>query len=66
MAGIRNVPSHEGVLLCITNYTGDMLHFGLASEKGRALGHKVDVVCMAEDAALGRAKSAKVGEGIGG
>ncbi|KAL5115564.1 hypothetical protein ACEQ8H_006540 [Pleosporales sp. CAS-2024a] len=61
MAGIRNVPSHEGIILCITNYTGDMLHFGLAREKGQALGYKVDVVCMAEDAALGRAKSEKVG-----
>lgn len=61
MAGIRNVPSNEGVILCITNYTGDMLHFGLAREKGQALGYKVDVVCMAEDAALGREKSKKVG-----
>jgi dihydroxyacetone kinase len=61
MAGVRNVPSNEGVILCITNYTGDMLHFGLAREKGQALGYKVDVVCMAEDAALGREKSEKVG-----
>ncbi|KAF2011449.1 dihydroxyacetone kinase-like protein [Aaosphaeria arxii CBS 175.79] len=61
MAGIRNAPSTEGVILCITNYTGDMLHFGLAREKGQALGYKVDVVCMAEDAALGREKSGKVG-----
>ena len=61
MAGIRNVPSNEGVILCITNYTGDMLHFGLAREKGQALGYKVDVVCMAEDASLGRKKSEKVG-----
>ncbi|KAF1994885.1 dihydroxyacetone kinase [Amniculicola lignicola CBS 123094] len=61
MAGIRNVPSDNGVILCITNYTGDMLHFGLAREKGQALGYKVDVVCMAEDASLGRVKSGKVG-----
>lgn len=61
MAGIKNVPSEEGVILCITNYTGDMLHFGLAREKGQALGYRVDVVCMAEDAALGREKAGKVG-----
>ncbi|KAF2705740.1 dihydroxyacetone kinase [Pleomassaria siparia CBS 279.74] len=61
MAGIRNVPSNEGIILCITNYTGDMLHFGLAREKGQQLGYKVDVVCMAEDASLGRKKSEKVG-----
>jgi dihydroxyacetone kinase len=61
MAAIRNVPSDAGIILCITNYTGDMLHFGLAREKGEALGYNVKVVCMAEDAALGRKKSEKVG-----
>ncbi|CAI6341329.1 unnamed protein product [Periconia digitata] len=61
MAAIRSVPSDEGVILCITNYTGDMLHFGLAREKGVAMGLRVDVVCMAEDAALGRERSGKVG-----
>ncbi|ORY17097.1 dihydroxyacetone kinase [Clohesyomyces aquaticus] len=61
MAGIKNVPSDSGIILCITNYTGDMLHFGLAREKGQALGYNVDVVCMAEDASLGRQKSEKVG-----
>jgi triose/dihydroxyacetone kinase / FAD-AMP lyase (cyclizing) len=61
MAAVRNVPSDAGIILCITNYTGDMLHFGLAREKGEALGYNVKVVCMAEDAALGRKKSEKVG-----
>lgn len=61
MAGIQSVPSTEGTILCITNYTGDMLHFGLAKEKAGREGRKVEVVCMAEDAALGREKSAKVG-----
>lgn len=40
---------------------GGYAAFGLAREKGQALGYKVDVVCMAEDAALGRQKSEKVG-----
>jgi dihydroxyacetone kinase len=61
MAGIKNVPSDVGIILCITNYTGDKLHFGLAREKGLALGHKISVVNMAEDAALGRKKSELVG-----
>lgn len=61
MAAIKNVPSDVGVLLCITNYTGDKLHFGLACEKGRALGYDISVVNMAEDASLGRKKSELVG-----
>lgn len=61
MEGIKNVPSNVGIILCITNYTGDMLHFGLAREKGQALGYNISVVSMAEDAALGRKKSERVG-----
>jgi triose/dihydroxyacetone kinase / FAD-AMP lyase (cyclizing) len=61
MAAIRAVPSDVGVILCITNYTGDKLHFGLAREKGLALGYKVDVISLAEDAALGRKKAGGVG-----
>ncbi|OCL05622.1 dihydroxyacetone kinase [Glonium stellatum] len=61
MAAIKNVPSDVGIILCITNYTGDKLHFGLAREKGLALGYKISVVNMAEDAALGRKKSELVG-----
>ncbi|KAF2762760.1 dihydroxyacetone kinase [Pseudovirgaria hyperparasitica] len=61
MAGIRSVPSNVGIILCITNYTGDKLHFGLAREKGLALGHRVDVVNMSEDAALGKEKAGLVG-----
>ncbi|KAF2489686.1 dihydroxyacetone kinase [Lophium mytilinum] len=61
MAAIKNVPSDVGIILCITNYTGDKLHFGLACEKGLALGYNISVVNMAEDASLGRKKSELVG-----
>lgn len=61
MAGVRQVPSDAGFILCITNYTGDNLHFGLAREKISATGHKVAVIRMAEDVALGRKRS----EGLG-
>lgn len=57
MSAIRNVPSDNGILLMITNYTGDRLHFGLAREKGVALGYKIAQIPMAEDAALGRKKA---------
>lgn len=61
MAGVRHVPSDAGLIFCITNYTGDNLHFGLAREKASASGQKVHVLRLAEDVALGRKKS----EGLG-
>ncbi|KAF2087785.1 dihydroxyacetone kinase-like protein [Saccharata proteae CBS 121410] len=61
MAAIQNVPSDAGTILCITNYTGDKLHFGLAREKALALGHKIAVIAATDDVALGRKKSALVG-----
>lgn len=61
MAGIRHVPSDVGLILCITNYTGDNLHFGLAREKAAASGQNVAVISLAEDVALGRKKSEELG-----
>ena len=43
------------------NYTGDVLSFGVAIEKARALGKKVAMVVVADDVGVGRAKSGKVG-----
>lgn len=54
MAAIKHVPSDAGVILCITNYTGDNLHFGLAREKAAGMGYKVGVLRMTDDVALGR------------
>ncbi|KAI9712049.1 MAG: hypothetical protein M1820_001758 [Bogoriella megaspora] len=61
MSAIKNVPSNNGIILGITNYTGDMLHFGLAREKSLALGYNIKVVSFTDDAALGRKKSELVG-----
>ncbi|KAF7552417.1 hypothetical protein G7Z17_g4344 [Cylindrodendrum hubeiense] len=36
IAAIEEVPSDEGTILVVTNYTGDCLHFGLANEKAIA------------------------------
>ncbi|KAL8585787.1 hypothetical protein ACOMHN_037350 [Nucella lapillus] len=41
-----------GVLVVVKNYTGDRLNFGLAVERGRGEGIKVDMVVVAEDCAL--------------
>ncbi|KAK3056243.1 hypothetical protein LTR09_002750 [Extremus antarcticus] len=54
MAAIRKAPSDAGIILCITNYTGDNLHFGLAREKAAGLGYKVGVLKMTDDAVLGK------------
>ncbi|KAF4543860.1 Dihydroxyacetone kinase [Lasiodiplodia theobromae] len=61
MAAIRNVPSDAGVILCITNYTGDRLHFGLAREKMHAMGHNIAQIPLTDDVALGRKKSELLG-----
>jgi dihydroxyacetone kinase len=43
------------------NYTGDCLHFGLAVERARAKGIKVDLVAVGDDVSVGRSKGDKVG-----
>ncbi|KAK5137351.1 hypothetical protein LTR08_008928 [Meristemomyces frigidus] len=61
MAAIDHVPSDAGIILCITNYTGDNLHFGLAREKAAGMGHKVAILRMTDDVALGRRQTENTG-----
>ncbi|EMD01014.1 hypothetical protein BAUCODRAFT_192470 [Baudoinia panamericana UAMH 10762] len=61
MAAISHVPSDAGIILCITNYTGDNLHFGLAREKAAGMGHKVAILRMTDDVALGRKQTENTG-----
>lgn len=61
MAAIDHVPSDAGIILCITNYTGDNLHFGLAKEKAAARGQKVALLRMTDDVALGRKQTTNLG-----
>jgi dihydroxyacetone kinase len=61
MAAVEKVPSEKGVILCITNYTGDNLHFGLAREKVAGSGRKVGMLRMTDDVGLGREKTSKLG-----
>lgn len=51
----------EGILVLATNYTGDVLNFGMGVEKARALGKKVEMVVVGDDVGVGREKSGKVG-----
>ncbi|KAK9234027.1 Dak1 domain-containing protein [Lipomyces kononenkoae] len=61
LEGIRCRPSRAGTLIIVKNYTGDVLHFGLASERARANGISVEVVIVGDDVAVGRTKGGLVG-----
>jgi ATP-dependent dihydroxyacetone kinase len=52
LAGILSVTGDAGCLLIVKNYTGDRLNFGLAAERARALGLKVNMVVVDDDIAL--------------
>jgi ATP-dependent dihydroxyacetone kinase len=52
LAGILAVTGKGGCLLIVKNYTGDRLNFGLAAEKARSLGYKVEMVIVADDIAI--------------
>jgi dihydroxyacetone kinase len=52
LAGILAVTGKAGCLLIVKNYTGDRLNFGLAAERARAFGLKVNMVVVDDDVAL--------------
>ncbi len=52
LAGILAVTGDAGCLLIVKNYTGDRLNFGLAAERARALGRRVEMVVVDDDIAL--------------
>ncbi|MBP6769309.1 MAG: dihydroxyacetone kinase subunit DhaK, partial [Reyranella sp.] len=51
-AAIMAVTGKSGCLVIFKNYTGDRLNFGLAVERARTLGRKVEVVIVKDDIAL--------------
>ncbi len=52
LAAIVAVTGPAGCLLIVKNYTGDRLNFGLAAERAKGLGLKVEMVIVADDVAL--------------
>ncbi|MFX5869849.1 dihydroxyacetone kinase subunit DhaK, partial [Acinetobacter baumannii] len=44
LAGIRAVTGEAGCVLVVKNYAGDRLNFGLAAERARAMGRRVETV----------------------
>jgi dihydroxyacetone kinase len=49
------------ILVIVMNYTGDVLNFGVAIEKARAMGINVIMLVVGDDVGVGRVKSGKVG-----
>lgn len=56
LSAILEVSGPKGCLLIIKNYTGDRLNFGLAAEKAKALGHKVEMLVVGDDISIPFAK----------
>ncbi len=54
-------PDSQGTLVIVANYTGDVLNFGMAVEKARAMCKKVAMVVVGDDVGVGRTKGGKVG-----
>jgi dihydroxyacetone kinase len=52
-SAIVAVTGLAGCLLIVKNYAGDRLNFGLAAERARSEGLKVEMVIVADDIALG-------------
>ena len=52
LTAIRTVTGDAGCLLIVKNYTGDRLNFGLAAERAKALGYKVEMVIVGDDIAI--------------
>jgi triose/dihydroxyacetone kinase / FAD-AMP lyase (cyclizing) len=66
-AVMSRVDTDKGVLVIVMNYTGDVLNFGVAVEKARAVGLNVKMVIVGDDVGVGRTKAGKVGRrGIAG
>lgn len=63
MKAIRMAPSAKGIILLVTNYTGDRLHFGLAAEKAKAEGLAENIVVLpaTDDVSIGRSESRRLG-----
>ncbi|MGR5245352.1 dihydroxyacetone kinase subunit DhaK [Vibrio sp. PNB23_22_6] len=49
---ILHVTGDAGCLVIIKNYTGDRLNFGLAVEKAKEMGRKVDLIVVGDDISI--------------
>lgn len=61
VAGLNTVPTEKGAIVVVKNYTGDILHFGLAAERAKAANMDVALLVVQDDVAVGRTKNGFVG-----
>ena len=64
-----HVPVGKGVLILVMNYTGDVLNFGVAIEKAKAINpsRRVEQLVVGDDVGVPRSKAGKVGRrGVAG
>lgn len=52
LSAIVAVTGPAGCLLIVKNYTGDRLNFGLAAEKAKGLGYRVEMVIVSDDVSI--------------
>ena len=52
LTALRAIQSPAGTLMIVKNYTGDRLNFGIALERAKAEGMKVEMVIVGDDTAL--------------
>ncbi len=52
LAAIVHASGPAGCLLIVKNYTGDRLNFGLAAERAKALGYKVEMIIVQDDISI--------------
>ncbi|KAM3164717.1 Dihydroxyacetone kinase 2 [Lachancea thermotolerans] len=65
-SALKAVESPKGTLLIVKNYTGDIIHFGLAAERAKAAGMNVELVAVGDDVSVGKKKGSLVGRrGLG-
>ena len=64
---MQHVDRSKGIMIIVMNYTGDVLHFGMAVEKAKARGVNVDMLVVGDDVGVGRARGGRIGRrGIAG
>lgn len=61
VSGIHSKPSNKGTIIVVKNYTGDILHFGLAAERAKAQGLNVELLIVQDDVSVGKTKNGMVG-----
>ncbi|EER38829.1 dihydroxyacetone kinase [Histoplasma capsulatum var. duboisii H88] len=66
-AVMERIETSKGVFVIAVNYTGDVMNFGMATEKAKAAGIKAEFFAIGDDVGVGRTKGGRVGRrGIGG